>query len=154
LKGCPSTDGWPFHFCMKNQTEISTISYTFRKEERLCSKKVIDRLFLEGKSFLVFPIKVVFLETQLNSDFPAQAGFSVTKKIFKHAVSRNRIKRMMREAYRLNKHELYQKIETRQLAVFFIFIGKEITDYKTIERAMKKSIQRIISSFATEPAQK
>ena len=139
---------------MKNQAEISTVSYTFQKEERLCSKKVIDRLFLEGKSFLAFPIKVVFLETHLPSDFPVQAGFTVSKKIFKRAVHRNRIKRMMREAYRLNKHELYQKIESRQLAVFFIFIGKEITDYKTIERSMKKSIQRIIGSFATEPAQK
>jgi len=131
---------------MKNQAEISTASFTFRKEERLCSKKVIDRLFQEGKSFLVFPLKVVFLEMQLPSDFPVQAGFTVSKKIFKRAVHRNRIKRMMREAYRLNKHELYQKIESRQLSVFFIFIGKEITDYKTIERSMKKSIQRIINS--------
>jgi len=154
LKGCPSTDGWPFNFCMENQTRISTVSHTFKKEEKLCSKKVIDRLFMEGNSFLVFPVKVVFLRTNLSSTFSVQAGFSVGKKIFKRAVHRNRIKRLMREAYRLNKNDLYQKIENRQLAVFFIFIGKEMADYKTIERSMKKAIQRIISSLPTETDQK
>lgn len=154
MKGCPSTDGWPFHLYMKNQEEISTASFTFRKEERLCSKKVIDQLFLNGKSFLVFPLKVVFLESPLPSSFPVQAGFSVSKKIFKRAVLRNRIKRLMRESYRLNKHELYTKLENRQLAVFFIFVGKEMTDFKSIERAMKKSLQRLGSSAFSEPPEK
>ena len=128
---------------MENQSEISSVSFTFKKEERLCSKKVIDQLFLNGSSFLIFPLKVVFLETSLPGVFPAQAGFSVSKKIFKRAVHRNRIKRLMREAYRLNKHELYRQLENRQLALFFIFVGKELTDFKTVDKAIKKSLHRI-----------
>ncbi|HPF52651.1 MAG TPA: ribonuclease P protein component [Draconibacterium sp.] len=138
---------------MENQIKIPTVLHTFRKEEKLCSKKIIDRLFQDGNSFLVFPVKVVFLETNLSSTFPVQAGFSVGKKIFKRAVHRNRIKRLMREAYRLNKNDLYQKLVNRQLAVFFIFIGKEMADYKTIERSMKKAMQRIIGSLPTETDQ-
>lgn len=138
---------------MENQNIISTVSHTFKKEERLCSKKVIDQLFLNGNSFLVFPLKVVFLETQLPSSFPVQAGFSVSKKIFKRAVHRNRIKRLMREAYRLHKHELYQQLEKRQLAVFFIFVGKELMDYPAIEKSMKKSLQRISISFSKKTSE-
>lgn len=153
MKGCPASDGWPFHLYMKNQPEISTASFTFRKEERLCSKKVIDRLFQDGNSFLVFPVKVVFLDTKLSSTFPVQAGFSVGKKVFKRAVHRNRIKRLMRETYRLNKNELYKILGDRQLAIFFIFVGKEMADFTTIERSMKKAIQRIISSLPSKSDQ-
>ncbi len=135
---------------MKNRAEIPAESFTFRKEERLCSKKLIDRLFLEGSSFLVYPIKVVLLKTPLPVTLPAQAGFTVSKKLFKRAVHRNRIKRLMREAYRLNKNELYQNIGNMQLAAFFIFIGKEMADYKTIERSMKKTIKRIITAVSSD----
>ncbi len=148
MKGCSAIDGWPFIFFMENQKEIRPVSNTFKKEERLCSKKVIDQLFLNGKSFLVFPVKVVYHEIHLPVDFPVQAGFSVSKKVFKRAVHRNRMKRLMREAYRLNKNELYIKIGTRQVAVFFIFVGKELMDYPVIEKSIKKSIQRISASLS------
>jgi len=139
---------------MKNQAEISTISHTFKKEERLCSKKLIDQLFQEGKSFLSFPLKVVYLETAAPLHSPAQAGFTVSKKNFKRAVHRNRIKRLMRETYRLQKHELYQHLGDKRLTVFFIFIAKEITDYKTVEKAMKKALQRIIDAVPDPNLQK
>ncbi len=139
---------------MKNQAEISTISHTFKKEERLCSKKLIDQLFQDGKSFLSFPLKVVYLETEVPLHSPVQAGFTVSKKTFKRAVHRNRIKRLMREAYRLQKHELYQHLGDKRMTVFFIFIAKEITDYKTVEKAMKKAIQRIIASVTDPNIQK
>ena len=129
---------------MKNKPKISDhTSFTFRKEERLCSKKLIDRLFAEGSSFISYPIKVVFIPVKLASTFPVQAGFSVSKKNFKRAVKRNRIKRLMREAYRLNKYGLYQKLKDRQLAAFFIYIGKELPDYKPIENAIKKAFLSI-----------
>lgn len=134
---------------MKNHSDISPVSHTFKKEERLCSKKVIDQLFLNGNSFLIFPLKVVFHEIPLPTSFPAQAGFSVSKKNFKRAVHRNRIKRLMREAYRLNKHELYKQSETRQLAVFFIFVGKEITSFAAVESAMNKALKRIAKQLYT-----
>ncbi len=117
--------------------------FSFKKEERLCSKKIIDRLFSEGESFLVFPLKFVFLKTKLSSAFPVQAGFSVGKKIFKKAVQRNLLKRRMREAYRLNKHELYNVLLEEQMAVFIIYVGKELSDYGVIEQAVKKGIKKL-----------
>jgi len=125
---------------MKNKPEINDqTTFTFQKEERLCSKKIIDKLFVEGEAFISFPLKVVFLPTKLPAGFPVQAGFSVSKKNFKRAVKRNRIKRLMREAYRLHKHELYQKLDDRQLAVFFVYIGKEMPKYASIENAIRKA---------------
>ncbi len=137
-----------FTFSMENKAEITTTqSHSFKKEERLCSKKIIDRLFSEGQSFLAYPIKVVFLPTELNTTFPVQAGFTVSKKSFKRAVKRNRIKRLMREAYRLHKHELYRQLNDRQLAVFFIFIGKELPAYSSVEAGFKKAFDKLIKQL-------
>ena len=120
---------------------------TFKKEERLISKKIIDSLFSDGDSFLSFPIKTVFIETKLSSVSPVQAAFSVGKRNFKLAVHRNLIKRRMRESYRLNKHTLYAALKEKQIAVFFIFIGKEIPDYKTVNSAMEKAIKKLINNI-------
>ncbi|MFW6246341.1 MAG: ribonuclease P protein component, partial [Tangfeifania sp.] len=81
--------------------------FTFQKKEKLCSKKQFDKLFADGSSFLVYPLKVVFIETELSGRYPAQAAFTVSKKLFKSAVKRNLLKRRMREAYRLNKPDFY-----------------------------------------------
>lgn len=121
---------------------VDKIKATFKKEERLCSKKVIDRLFTDGSSFLSYPLKIVYLKTKLLTDFPVQAAFSVGKKKYKRAVQRNLIKRRMRESYRTNKFILY-KNDYGQLAVFFIYVGKQIEDYQRIEVGMKKALIRL-----------
>jgi len=138
---------------MQNKPEIKTgDSFSFKKEERLCSQKVIEKLFAEGDSFLSFPVKVVYLKTELNQQFPVQAAFSVSKKSFKRAVRRNRIKRLMREAYRLHKNEFYAQTVDQQLAVFFIYIGKEMTNFATIDTAIKKALKRIAKQLQDQPA--
>ena len=135
------------YFFMETKENIkSPVSHSLKKAERLCSKKVIDKLFSEGESFLAFPIKVVFKTTELPQPVPVQAGFSVSKKIFKRAVKRNRIKRLMREAYRLNKQMLPMLAEKQQMAVFFIFIGKELPKYAKVEKAMKKALYKMNES--------
>lgn len=147
MKGCSESTGWPFNFFMKNEKEISKVKHTFKKEERLCSKKVIDKLFTEGQTFLAYPLKIVFLPLELQLNFPVQAGFTVSKKNFKRAVKRNRLKRLMREAYRLNKNELYLHLKGQQIAVFFIYIGKDISTFEAIEKATKKAFQLILKKL-------
>ena len=125
-------------------------NFSFKKEERLCSKKIIDKLFFEGNSFLSYPLKIVFQETSLRTKYPAQAVFSVGKRSFKLAVHRNLIKRKIREAYRLNKSQLYRELGDKQLAIFFIFIGKDIPEYTQVETAMKKGIAKLLKEISPD----
>jgi ribonuclease P protein component len=125
-------------------------SFSFQKNERLCSKKIIDKLFEEGRSFFVFPLKIVYLETPLPTGNNVQAAFTVGKRNFKRAVQRNLLKRRMREAYRLNKHQLVDGAGEKQFAVFFIYTGKTILEYKQIETAVKKGIKKLASEFKQE----
>jgi len=126
------------------------VNFSFQKAERLCSKKIIDKLFAQGKSVFVFPVKMVYLEIQLPSKYPVQAAFSVGKRNFKRAVQRNLIKRRMREAYRLNKSKFYDGITEKQIAVFVIYTGKTILEYLQIEVAIKKGIKKLLSELGTE----
>lgn len=129
---------------LPKNTDHNKTCFTFKKGERLCSKKIIDKLFLKGESFLSFPFKIVYLKIDRPSTFPVLAGFSVGKRNFKKAVQRNLIKRKMREAYRLNKQNLYNETGENQLAVFFIFIGKTIPEYAVVEAGIKKGIKKLI----------
>lgn len=124
------------------------INLSFGKDERLCSKKVIDKLFIEGKSVFSFPVKIVYHETVLSSKSPVQAVFSVGKRNFKKAVHRNLIKRRMREVYRLNKSDLYSELGEKQVAVFFIYTGKTIPEYQLIETAIKKGLKKLIQEIS------
>ncbi len=109
----------------------------FGKEERLHSKKLIGRLFKEGKSFFNYPFKVVYLETEPNNTAPVTVLISVSRKKFKRAVDRNRIKRLIREAYRKNKHILYESEKLnfqKSLLIGLIYTGKTIMPYSEIEK--------------------
>ncbi|MBS1933092.1 MAG: ribonuclease P protein component [Bacteroidetes bacterium] len=127
------------------------IKNTLGKNERLKSRKRIEKLFREGKSFSTFPIKVFYtidhlpLTTSYLS-LPVQAGFSASSKNFKRAVDRNRIKRLMRECYRVQKKNLYEVAVKNnvQLAVFFIYISKELPEYKILYEKMDVILQRLI----------
>ena len=125
------------------------VDFSFHKAERLCSKKIMDKLFQEGKTIFVFPVKIVYLEIQLTSKYPVQAAFTVGKRNFKRAVQRNLIKRRMREAYRLNKSKFYNEIGEKQVAVFFIFTGKTIPEYKQIETSIKKGTKKLLAELSS-----
>lgn len=125
-------------------------SFSLKKAERLSSKKLIEKLFANGDSILQYPLKMVYLKTELPESCPAQAGFTASKKGFKRAVQRNRLKRLLREAYRQNKHIIYNQLQDEQLALFIIFIGKEIPQYKQIEVSMHKGLNKIIKKLANQ----
>ena len=120
--------------------------YTFKKEERLCNKKLIDGLFHSGSSFLCYPFKVSWLFTADSQPVCVQILFSVSKKRFKKAVDRNLIKRRIREAYRLNKQQqLYDVLTGIDKSIVFSvgYIGKEILAYDTIEKKMQKLLSQL-----------
>ena len=117
---------------------------TLGKNERLKSRKQTELLFSEGKKFSMTPFRVHYLFNELASP-PLQFGVGVSNKNFKKAVDRNKIKRRVREAYRLQKNILYQKVKEKkgQLNIFFIYNGKEIPEFTGIFDAMKKILDKL-----------
>ena len=112
------------------------MDYTFKKSEKLKSKKLIEQLFVEGKSVSVFPLRLVYLQTSLDNNVSTKAGVSVSKRNFKKAVDRNRVKRLLREVYRLNKGQFFNNTTT-QYAFMILYIGAEIPDFNVLESKMK-----------------
>lgn len=124
--------------------------HTFKKEERLCSKKLIEGLFHNGSSFLLYPFRIVWLKHSLPANVPVQVVINVPKRRFKKAVDRNLIKRRIREAYRLNKSAgLYSFMEdaSAQLLLGIHFVGKEIADYEFTEKKLKLALIQLKEAF-------
>ncbi len=122
--------------------------FTLGKSERLKSKKAIDELFKNGKRFTVSPFRVFYVITKQTE---LQFGAGVSTRNFKKAVDRNRIKRLTREAYRLQKKSLQQLLKEKQkgLSLFFIYTEKEIKEYQQIYIQVEKVIKKL-SAFINE----
>lgn len=120
-----------------------TTKNRFSKSERLCSKKAIEALFKDGKSFYCSPFLIIWTYSISDMPLPAQVAFSVPKKGFKLAVIRNLIKRRTREAYRLNKATLYDILYARNKKIVFamIFRDNSVPDYITVENSVKEMIK-------------
>ena len=119
---------------------------TLGKKERLKSKKLIEKLYKEGTSVKAFPLRMIFLQTEHTSDYPAQVGVSVAKRNFKKAPDRNRLKRVMRESYRLQKEIVYNNLELPY--VFMIsYLGKEEKNYEEIYAKMNKLLNLFIKDI-------
>ena len=118
--------------------------FTFPKKEKLKSKKLIEKLFAEGKPVSAFPIKLIYLPTDFIEDTRIKTGVAVPKKNFKSAVKRNRIKRLMRESYRLNKHLVFNNSEG-SFAFLFLYLGREMPSQSNVEKAMKDVMKRFLS---------
>lgn len=122
--------------------------YTFPKKERLSSKKNIHPLFESGSTFFSHPFKIYYRFSDVEERKACAAVlFSVGKKQFKHAVDRNRIKRICKESYRLNKNLLTEKLkeESLQIDIAFVFVAKSIPDYHDLEFKMQKTINQLIT---------
>jgi len=125
-------------------TEEPITRFSFRKSERLSRKKHIKELFDKGSSFFLYPFKVFYLENTVDQDPSNQILLSVPKKNHRKAVHRNRIKRLIREAYRLNKHILSSSSDKRYF-IAYIYVGREIAEYNDIKSKLKKVLLRLKS---------
>lgn len=117
---------------------------TFRNEEKLKKKNLITELFASGKSVSVFPLKMIYLQYDHESPYKIQAGVSVSKRNFKSAVDRNRIKRLMRESYRKNKYLIYNNEDTKKHILMFIYQGKNEVKYELMEEKMIQLIEKFL----------
>lgn len=122
---------------------MTTERYTFSKEERLSWKRYIDLLFAKGQSFVAFPLRVIFLPVEDELPAPSSILISVPKKKFKRAIKRNRIKRQIRESYRVRKPDLIETLTEKKqnLLIAFLYIDNELHTFQEMEKAMSKAIR-------------
>ena len=121
--------------------------FTLGKNERLKSRKQIEQLFNEGKSFYLSPFRIYYLVTPLItiSVSTLQFGTGVSAKNFKRAVDRNRVKRLIREAYRLQKQPLQEGVmqEKLQLNIFFIYTSKELPAFNVVKEKVNLILNKL-----------
>lgn len=127
---------------------------TFRKEERLCSRALTEKLFhREGsRSMAAFPLRLVYMKTDTGeSDAWPKVLISVPKRCFKRAVKRNRVKRQVREAYRRNKQQLIECLRAdggQGLAMAFIWLDDKLWDTAEVERKVCNLLQRLTEKMS------
>lgn len=123
------------------------MGFTFKKEERLCSRQLIDRLYNEDHRLMAFPYSVQWMKV----DGPCQVMIVAPKRKFHHAVDRNRVRRLTRECYRLRKHILYQFLEEHGISIVFsmIYIHNEIMPYEQLGHKMDKLLAALEKEITT-----
>lgn len=143
---------------------------TYSKNEKLKSRKALEGLFARGKSFSIFPIKVFYtLSEEVNSGNGSEsseknkmllksgkvhAGVGVSSRIFKKAHDRNKVKRLLREVYRTQKHPLYAAMEqkTGSLDLFLLYIGKELPEFALLKETMEKVLEKLVRKISETPS--
>lgn len=122
--------------------------FTLGKNERLKSRKDIEQLFSSGQRLnsSLFRVSYIF-RNETVADDPVKFGVAVSSRYFKKAVDRNRIKRLVREAWRLQKNELKQQLseQRRLLHVFFIYTGKALPAFADVSEQVKMLIEKLRS---------
>jgi ribonuclease P protein component len=123
---------------------MRNIRNTFRKSERISGELSISRLFEKGNSFLVYPVKVVWMKTDSAQPYPVRAAFAVSRKLFRNAPDRNLLRRRMREAYRLHKANFYTSCGSQKFLVIFIYIARDQLSFEIIENGVKSALRKLL----------
>lgn len=118
--------------------------FKYSKKDKLKSKKLIEHLFNEGKSVTAYPLKLIYLKTEFDDDYLLKTGVSVSKRLHKTAVARNRIKRILREAYRLNK-PLYFNNSSTSYAFMILYLSKDGTTFEDVDNKMKLLFEKFLN---------
>lgn len=129
---------------MENQSK-----HFFRKHEKLTSKKLISKTYTKGEIAFVFPIQSRYLVVQ-NADFRIKILITVSKKLFKNAAHRNKLKRRIREAYRLNSEIIKSELVNPNfgLIISLNYTSKEFTDFQLISESVCKILSQIVSRIS------
>ncbi|MEM1257527.1 MAG: ribonuclease P protein component [Bacteroidota bacterium] len=125
------------------------MDFKFPKQQRLKSKKIFEQLFENGKTINAFPLRLIYLKTPLPEDVSLQVAVVAPKKHFKSAVKRNRIKRVMREAYRLNKRPIFNNMEA-QYALVILYLGREMPSFSKTEVGVKALLTKFLKQISNE----
>lgn len=129
--------------------DVAATDRHFRKTERLCGEIRTTRLFAEGKGFIVYPLRIVYRKSEITEQSPVQVLISVPKKKLKHATDRNRIKRLVREAYRLHKQDLILTALQKgvYLHVGIVFLDTKRCEYTLLEEKLQSALIKVAASI-------
>ncbi len=120
---------------------------TFDKRQHLKSENAIDTLFAEGRKFMAFPFRVVYraMPRQIDDEWPVQVLTVARKRLYRHAVDRNHVKRLLREAYRLHQTPLVEALNEKNLTLHIAFVSISPTPptFKSIEKQMTAAIEKL-----------
>ncbi|WP_282042141.1 ribonuclease P protein component [Winogradskyella flava] len=119
------------------------MSFKYSKRDKLKSKKLIEQLFNEGSAVTVYPLRLIYLKTEFEDDSVLKTAVSVSKKLHKTAVARNRIKRLLRETYRLNK-PLYFNNSSTSYAFMILYLSKDRTTFANLNGNIKLLFQKFL----------
>ncbi|WP_178991400.1 ribonuclease P protein component [Winogradskyella schleiferi] len=123
------------------------MNFKYSKKDKLKSKKLIEQLFTEGKVVTAYPLRLVYFKTEFEDGSQLKTGVSVSKRLHKTAVSRNRIKRLLREAYRLNKPQYFNN-SSSSFAFMILYLSKDGTTFDKLDTSMKLLFRKFIDKTA------
>ena len=120
------------------------MNFNYSKKDKLKSKKLIEQLFTDGKAVTAYPLRLVYLKTEFEDGSQLKTGVSVSKRLHKTAVSRNQIKRLLREAYRLNK-PLYFNNSSASYAFMILYLSKDGTTFDKLDHSIKLLFKKFLA---------
>jgi ribonuclease P protein component len=127
------------------------MEFTLGKEERLKSNLSIQELLKQGKTISSYPLKMYWnFSPDMHQKYPARAAISVPKRKFRKAVDRNLMKRRIREAYRLNKHILYETLDQRQqkIQLIILLLSDEFIPYAQLEKGIRELLLKLVNKLS------